>query len=464
MAYHESVQLGQELSKKMLSVSNDNEEENDDVDFASDSDNDYVGDEEQENDNDDATSGYGKRKVSELAADKLKDILDMPNVKQLDNLIDSSKYKRLLGMDFMKKAAIQQQEKAREDAQVVLKELQQLEDEEYAKDSDADSSSGGGAETANKRNQSLLNRSKPVSVAARTAVAQAMGPGMRLSVASNRGAVRVNGFVSVGSNGPPTWDSDVTEEGEESNPWLAGGGQSRASALKKKREHSDVMVTVDSTLSKVASGDESTVRSTAASASASASALRIQEAQLDIAVDSTVPQRKSKGGKTQIEKISDPLKVESKSVMISNSIRTSKSNVIHNSVSSMTSENTFEKNSIGDLKSNTDAADNDKYKMITSKKNSSQTTHQLNNNQQQQQQQQQRKPLLQQKSQEELVKMAFNHPMENEMVVGPDFESDFEKVKRAAVDDELGVDEKKQKILSEGLIMLFLYYVYNMIV
>lgn len=50
-----------------------------------------------------------------------------------------------------------------------------------------------------------------------------------------------------------------------------------------------------------------------------------------------------------------------------------------------------------------------------------------------------RKPLLMQKSQTDLVQLAF---------AGPDFEDDFNRLKRQAIDDELGVDEKKMKILS----------------
>lgn len=52
-----------------------------------------------------------------------------------------------------------------------------------------------------------------------------------------------------------------------------------------------------------------------------------------------------------------------------------------------------------------------------------------------------RKPLLMQKSQEDLVQMAFT---------GPDLEDEFLANKHRSVDDELGIDEKKIKILSQG--------------
>jgi hypothetical protein len=57
-----------------------------------------------------------------------------------------------------------------------------------------------------------------------------------------------------------------------------------------------------------------------------------------------------------------------------------------------------------------------------------------------------RKPLLMQKSQEDLVQMAFT---------GPDLEDEFLANKHRSVDDELGIDEKKIKILSQGITFLF---------
>ena len=35
---------------------------------------------------------------------------------------------------------------------------------------------------------------------------------------------------------------------------------------------------------------------------------------------------------------------------------------------------------------------------------------------------------------------------------GPDLEDDFAKMKGAAIDEELGIDEKRNKILSDGKI------------
>jgi U3 small nucleolar RNA-associated protein 14 len=44
-------------------------------------------------------------------------------------------------------------------------------------------------------------------------------------------------------------------------------------------------------------------------------------------------------------------------------------------------------------------------------------------------------------TQEDLVQLAF---------AGPDLEEDFAAYKKQTIDDELGIDEKKNKILSEG--------------
>ena len=53
-----------------------------------------------------------------------------------------------------------------------------------------------------------------------------------------------------------------------------------------------------------------------------------------------------------------------------------------------------------------------------------------------------RKPFLLQKSQEDLVQMAFS---------GPDLEEEYSKMKDKAVEEELGIDAKKAKILSQGI-------------
>jgi E3 ubiquitin-protein ligase DOA10 len=59
----------------------------------------------------------------------------------------TGKYQRLLNMDFMKKAASMQREKAREEAQLVLQELRSLEEQEG-------NTSDEGNENDEKRNQS----------------------------------------------------------------------------------------------------------------------------------------------------------------------------------------------------------------------------------------------------------------------------------------------------------------------
>jgi hypothetical protein len=48
------------------------------------------------------------------------------------------------------------------------------------------------------------------------------------------------------------------------------------------------------------------------------------------------------------------------------------------------------------------------------------------------------------------VQMAF---------AGPDYEADFNQMKDTAIDQELGIDEKRNKILVDGKMLLFLPFV-----
>ncbi len=140
-AYNESVALGNELKEKIKGGG----------DGQSDEDGDVYGslDESSTDDDDDDESMEGagaaakkkrRKKVSHLAAKAL----------HASHILDSSgdvapevsgKYKKLFDMDFMKRAQEVQREKAREDAQDVLRELEEM---ERGSDSDGGSLDGRG--------------------------------------------------------------------------------------------------------------------------------------------------------------------------------------------------------------------------------------------------------------------------------------------------------------------------------
>lgn len=126
-AYHESVLLGQELTKRIHDDPLEGKSHKD----ADDSD----GDEGY----DDDSAGISNRTIASKAAAAMAKVLDEGiNNDDTDgtdgNEHGSSRYRKLLNMDFMKRAAIKQKEQAREEAQGVLRELRQMEAEADTED------------------------------------------------------------------------------------------------------------------------------------------------------------------------------------------------------------------------------------------------------------------------------------------------------------------------------------------
>jgi hypothetical protein len=117
-AYHESVQLGQELVKKIQNTTDDNSNSKD---------NGYDND-ESDSDNEINTN----KKVSSHTAQQLKKYMEsISDINQgKEKFIDTkNKYNKLFDMSFMKKAAEKQVERSQLEAQQVLRELQQMEAE-----------------------------------------------------------------------------------------------------------------------------------------------------------------------------------------------------------------------------------------------------------------------------------------------------------------------------------------------
>ncbi len=118
-AYHESVLLGQELTQRI----------HEDVGSKGRS-----GEADDENDVYDepvsgsSRTGLKRKSVTQSTAQEMQDILDDSTPLEVDG-----KYRKLFDMDFMKKAVDQKRERAREDAENVLREIAQM---EHAEDSD----------------------------------------------------------------------------------------------------------------------------------------------------------------------------------------------------------------------------------------------------------------------------------------------------------------------------------------
>ena len=109
LAYHESVQLGHELSKRINEDSSSNRR----------------GDDDSSGDDDEiqTDSGGKRQKASTRAAKEMLNVLEGSE----DQPEATGKYKKLFEMDFMKKASDQKKERAREEAQNILREIQEME-------------------------------------------------------------------------------------------------------------------------------------------------------------------------------------------------------------------------------------------------------------------------------------------------------------------------------------------------
>lgn len=309
-AYHDSVQLGQDLVKKI------NEDELQAASAGADED-------------------AWQEESSSSLVDRASRELDMINASEAP--VVDGKFKKLFEMGFMQRAAMQQREAAREEAQDVLRELRAMDD-------DADS------------DDHVLDAAE---VAKRTAAASAMsammaGKSKASMFAFSKGAVRVNGNISV-----EVPDAAVSEEAGSKgaapeNPWLVPGARQSSREPQTQILKSALYANIDTLL-------------------------EVSE------------KSHSKAEKSSLGKRPKPNAKESVVVLSS---------------------------------APTPAVAQDDSTSVKKKK--------LN----------ERKPLLMQRSQEDLVQMAF---------AGPDYEEDFDELKRLTVDAEIEVDERKNSILASGI-------------
>lgn len=372
-AYHDSVLLGQELSKR---VNDDGEADG------------AVGSDDDSEDGDDEGAHSTK------TAKRLRRAIEggEEEGEELALAANTGKYRKLLDMDFMRKAAEKQKDRAREEAQEVLRDLRRMEAEENASDDDDDDDMRGNQSSRGKTHgeEPLSGRQIAEKSKAKEEVAELMGSaagsgGLLFSGvsatggAANRKAEAVGVTVNVPSqktkrSAQIAWDAALEdeqvdeaetremEEASKENPWLA------APVSINKR-------TKNSLGAKVKMGQmESQVYVNITDGSSNGS--------------NTFTQKSSK----QHTKPSDEGKSRGKN-----------------------SSNLDEKAKEDDIP---DSSDKSKSKDGTEA----------------------RKSLSKKVTQSELVSSAF---------AGPDFEAEFESMKTRAVDDELGVDEKKMKIMQD---------------
>jgi Utp14 protein len=247
LAYHESVQLGHELSKR---IHEDPSRRKDDGDGGGDS----SGDEEFETE---AKEGQKKKKASDRAAREMLSVLEGAE----DEPEAQGKYKKLFEMDFMKRATDQKKEKSREEAQNILRELQDMESYNSSGDEDGDAETRPEKVLDAKSSKGVIaaamkkEADSEALVAARAEIARQMGSGS-LTLRTGSKKVSVSGPISINTDDKSTkkkgknaaadnstgvrWLSETEEDvaditaaastEDNSNPWLA------APTLGRKRD------------------------------------------------------------------------------------------------------------------------------------------------------------------------------------------------------------------------------------
>ena len=284
LAYHESVQLGHELSKRI----NEDPSRRQEGDEGG---RDSSGDEEFETE----TKGVQKKKkASDRAAREMLSVLEGVE----DEPEAQGKYKKLFEMDFMKRATDQKKEKSREEAQSILRELQDLESYDSSGDEEGGASARPDKEYDAKSAKTVIaaamkkEADSEALVAARAEMARQMGSGsLTLRMGSKK--VSVSGPISIadeklskkrtadygtGARWVSEADEDVADPPaaasteENSNPWLA------APTLSKKRDssglHSKTTVVFGKTKGEGAEKLYVTVADLSSTANASKNALK----------------------------------------------------------------------------------------------------------------------------------------------------------------------------------------------
>lgn len=288
-----------------------------------------------------------------------------------DTQIDG-KFKKLFAMDFMKNAKLRQQDKAREEAAMILKEIVEMD----AGDVSDDNAGVNDARSSGENKSDDATRKKNIVDAKRLQDAKAMMEGLYGADSSKTSrALPVKQSISAAK-------SNLTEE---ANPWLDSvAGIDRAldkEGGSKKRKADEIRVSVPA-LSEVITVSAAPAKDTANKKEPSTASNKPSGTGKNVKMASSVPSKATSSGviapvvPPQTALVDKPTAAEKEAVDV-------------------------------------DSAPSKKAK----------------------------KQVLVQRSQEDLVREAF---------AGPDLEAEFAAMKREAVDNELDIDLKKQKILSQG--------------
>lgn len=335
MAYHESVQLGHDLAKKV------------DATGGSDDDN------EGYKSSDDEGDAKGKLKR------QLRGIIDGEETFDDSNDAEAnSKYKKLFDMDFMRNAKTRQQDKAREEATTLLREIQEMEQSDYDSDNSVPKLSAPKQSVAEKK---LADKE-------RQAAAKQQ---MEALFSSNKNS-------ATASKAGPKSAAAVEAEEISNNPWLSGINQ--------------IDRALDGKAGKVAKKKN---------AKSNATGIKVS---VPMHGEDVAPVGKNN---SNANKGPDSAAPKEKTVMVTMAGKKVKAYAVPPKP----------------VVEPTPAV-----KAPVMNKNEP------------------KKQILLQKSQEDLVKEAF---------AGPDYESEFQAGKQAAVDAELDIDTKKQKIMTAGLFIVY---------
>ena len=232
-AYHESVLLGQELTKKIRTTADSSEHQEDDGDFS-----------------DDEEAADGKASTSAARSMKRLFTPDAAGVDADDEAGQEegkSRYQKLFDMDFMRKASDKQQERAKLEAQAVLRELQQME-----ADGDDDESVEGDPLTPEQALEQSLERNRRIKESRQVVnslLPSAGNSGMLISKSKGKAKVVMDSTVSLAPQQP--------DPASTTNPWLDAPPSSSSRSASARSDTNKVFLQIDSRLAQESTHDPS---------------------------------------------------------------------------------------------------------------------------------------------------------------------------------------------------------------
>lgn len=405
-AYHESVRMGHELTRKMHEDVNEDRDSDDEGDGGGV----YSDDDEDPQKKKRRISAMAKREIEAAYAE---------DGNAVGEEVHKGKYRKLFEMDFMKRASEVSRERAKEEAQQVLKEIAAMEDDMGGYDSDYDHTLSSSME------QQQASAAAPV-VIAQKKVGLVKKAGLNLDAdhdahqqmlkraaaavaATNAAAAEA---VAAKKNAVVIEQSHEEEEEEESNPWLEesqAGGRRNSSRSKSGAQKEDVAIKVSTTTNinsvpgaKGAQKRDNGKQQKKTGSSNSNGDLQVIQ-QVDVLLDKDAVTTSSSNPTTS--KASGAVGKKGNKAVAAAPV-----------ASELTNDQSGKKRPRSDSTASSSS-------------------------QQQQPQTGAKKAILAATSQEDLVRQAFS---------GPDYEAEYQQHKQQTIDAELGLDQKQLKILKDG--------------